>query len=551
MRGVESAAPDAADPSAAKVAAAAEEPRAVAVSEGPGSPRSPGVPVVPGVPGAHGRIVMGMNLSGVVDWSTEWPFVDVFKHSREWIPQRADHWVWQTHEPLELTPEGWPLLAQGQAAGTLMLRDISPHYPAGRYVCEYDGDGDIVFGMAARVAHAVPGRIELDVAHDVGGIHLKITRSSRDDPVRNIRVWMPGFEDARSPFHPLFIERLRPFRVLRFMDWQRTNDGAAARWESRTTPCSVRQSTSAGVAIEYMIELANELRADPWFCMPHRADDDFVRRFAEVVRASIHADATIYIEYSNEAWNSLFPVFRHIEALSKERGIHHPEATADEAARVFRIWREVFAESPDRVVRVLAGQLHNPWIAETMAARLAGEFDAIAIGVYFSFTETDAQSFDERTAPEELIDRAMAQWDRHGRDFVRRHAGLAKAWSDRTGRRIQLVAYEGGQHFTAWGRDDLPYLNAMRDAQTHPRMMEAYRRVLSDWIDAGGGLFCAFSSTGGWGKWGYWGHLEHQDQPLHEAPRHRVLLEHALPREPQDQEPVIRRFGGIAHAPES
>ena len=50
---------------------------------------------------------------------------------------------------------------------------------------------------------------------------------------------MPGFENAKSPFHPLFLERLAPFEVLRFMKWQRTensHDAHLGQAPNRTTP---------------------------------------------------------------------------------------------------------------------------------------------------------------------------------------------------------------------------------------------------------------------------------------------------------------------------
>ncbi len=481
--------------------------------------------VLVGAARAGERIEMGMNLAGVTDWSTAWPFVDVFRHSRPWIAQRTDGGPWDTGGAIETTPEGWPLPRPGQAAATLMLREISPHYPAGRYACEYEGEGELEFGFAARVVRRAPGRIELDVRHDDEGIYLKVARSDREDPVRNIRVWMPGFEDARCPFHPLWLERLRPFGVIRFMDWQRTNGENTGRWADRTTPASARQSGEHGVALEHMLAATNELGADPWFCMPHRADDEYVRRFAEMVRDGVHVQARIYVEYSNEAWNGLFPVHRHVETLARARGLRHPEATAEEARRVFRIWREVFEGQEGRIVRVAAGQHYNPWIAQTMCERLAGEFDAIGVAAYFSFRDEDGAGFTERTTPGEILDSAMRELEERGIPLLREHRALAEEWSARTGREISLVAYEGGQHLTAWGRTDLPYDDALRAAQTHPKMVACYRRLLDAWAEMGGGVFCAFGSVGGWGRWGYWGHLEYQDQPLKDAPKYRALLE--------------------------
>ena len=46
------------------------------------------------------------------------------------------------------------------------------------------------------------------------------------------------------------------------------------------------ESDDDGVALEYMIALCNELEADPWFCIPHTATDEYVREFAKQVKAT-------------------------------------------------------------------------------------------------------------------------------------------------------------------------------------------------------------------------------------------------------------------------
>src|SRR5207249_8596750 len=123
------------------------------------------------------------------------------------------------------------------------------------------------------------------------------------DTVADIRVWMPGFENAASPFHPLFLERLAPFEAIRFMKWQRTETSPTRSWDQRAKLDDERWSTDAGVPPELMIDLVNAGRANPWFCMPHLADDDYVRRFARLVKERLRPDLKVYVEYSNEVWN--------------------------------------------------------------------------------------------------------------------------------------------------------------------------------------------------------------------------------------------------------
>ncbi|NJN99194.1 MAG: hypothetical protein HC875_36435, partial [Anaerolineales bacterium] len=56
----------------------------------------------------------------------------------------------------------------------------------------------------------------------------------------------------------------------------------------------------------FLIRLANDTGAEPWFTLPHQADDDYVRRFAQMVHADLRADLRAWMEYSNEVWNFSF-----------------------------------------------------------------------------------------------------------------------------------------------------------------------------------------------------------------------------------------------------
>ena len=56
-----------------------------------------------------------------------------------------------------------------------------------------------------------------------------------------------------------------------------------------------------------MIDLCNELGADPWFCMPHKANARYVERFAGLVKSRLRPDLNVYVQWSNEVWNSQFP----------------------------------------------------------------------------------------------------------------------------------------------------------------------------------------------------------------------------------------------------
>jgi hypothetical protein len=500
----------------------------MAVGPGPAGDPAPQVgPDAGPLPDARARGFLGINLADVTYYTREWVFVDAMKQSRPWLPTRPGGNPWDTGEPLKLNEDGWPILRDGQAAHTIMMIDTRGAYPPGRYVCTYDGDGTIEFGYDAKAVSRSGRRIELDVSPTDRGIYLRIDRSNPSNPVRNVKVWLPGFENARSSFHPLYISRLKPFSVIRFMDWQRTNGSGIVSWSDRPQPDYYTQGTARGAALKYMIELCNELGADPWFCMPHQADDGYVRQFAAQVKAQLRPDLNVYVEWSNEVWNSQFPQHNWVKDRSGADSLSEGfrKVWADEANRDFELWRDAFGPDSNRVIRVAAGQKDNPWVTEKLAEALDGRFDAISCSTYFSFTSSQRRQLGPSTSAGDILDMAMQEMTRGVRRNYQAHGNLARAWSTKLGRTIPLIGYEGGQHYTASGANP-PWARALIDVQRHPRMYEVYLANMREWENAGGSLFTAFNFVEKPDKWGSWGQLEFMDQDIRQAPKYRALIDY-------------------------
>lgn len=479
---------------------------------------------------------LGMNLASVSDWSDEWSFVDIYKRSRPWIlegQKQTDAKGRPQVVPAATDALGWPVLQVGQTAVSYIGMDLEGHFPSGKYICTYEGEGDLTFSIDAKaIEHAkARGRMVVEVKSRKG-IQMRLRNSNPANPLRNIHIWTPGMEGAASPFHPLFVSRLEPFRVLRFMDWQRTNSSPLVRWADRITPDHAQQTTNRGVAIEYMVDLCNELGADPWFCLPHESDDDFVRQFARLVLARLGKERKVYVEYSNELWNMAyaFQQSHRLKAWADARGRTVPETVAEEARRRFAIWSEEWRGQEQRVVRVVGGWLVQPKFAENVVARLDGEFDAIAPAAYFSFNKKEADAFDRNTTAELILQKCLADIEGRTLPSLQGHRDLAAAISARLGRPIALLCYEGGQHVSTNGRD-LPWQNAGAAAQSHPLMRDCYNRLLQGCRESGVQLFCAYNYVSRPGKFGSWGHLKHQDEPDETAVKWQALLQFSKPTE--------------------
>lgn len=424
---------------------------------------------------------------------------------------------------------GWPKLGPAQAALCVMFKDMEGHYPGGTYVCTYLGKGELSFEGSGRVTEATSGRLLVQVDPTVGELVLRVSRSDPADPVRDIRVWLPGLEDSTSLFNPVFLEKLAPFSMIRFHQWMRCF-AARGVWEEVPKLDAARQSSPEGPAVEIMCKLANEVQADPWFCMPHLAGDDYVRNFATAVKQSLAPERKVYVEYSNEVWNDqVFEQAKWVREQATLRGLRTGDVAADEAKRQWRVWREVFAGEEQRVVRVAAGNLHNPWFLRTMVERLGEEFDALAVATYFG-----VRAEEQGLSLQSGVDEIMAVAIRNIEDFVRprlaEHRELVDKLSQRMGRHIPLLTYEGGQNIIAPASIGGPRkltlaAKAVIACQRSEKMVDGYRALKAALIDNGVELFGAFHLVSELGYISTHAHLEWIDQPASAAPKYRTLIE--------------------------
>lgn len=472
---------------------------------------------------------LGINLSWWTSFHPEWVFVDAFKGASEWYSQRQVGGPWNTGEPIALGADGYPTaLNTDQAVACVMFKSLGSRYPGGRYVCLWDGDGDIEFREDGVMVGRQGNRIEVDVT-PYDGLVLRITRTNPGNPVRNIRVVMPGHLATyqSQPFHPQFLRNWRQFGVLRFMDWMRTNGSTQVHWSDRPTPDMHTQALDRGVALEHMIELSNILDADPWFCFPHLASDDYVRQFCRMVAARLEPSRTVYLEYSNECWNGTYEQARYCqrEGVRQQLSTDIYEAQmrfySQRAVQVFRIARQELAAS-HRLVRLLAGQNANEWIGQTMCdwQNAFREVDALAVAPYFG-NDLGDPSRQSQVATMTTDDVLVAC----SRDLPAVFAATARNAAVARQRGLRLIGYEGGQHLVGYGgvENNATITNLFIATNRRMEMFWLYMAYLEGWKNAGGELLMPYYSSGRPGRFGSWGALEWGDQDPATAPKYMAL----------------------------
>jgi len=477
------------------------------------------------------RSRLGINLAGPADWSTEQPFVDVFKLSREWISQREGT-GWGQGPKLALDEHGWvKQLEPGCLADTPLCTIPDGHYPAGRYVCLYEGQGQIEFWNTVREVSREPGRIVVEVDPSKGGFWLRVRTVDPADYPRNIRVIMPGCEatyEEEEPFDPGFLKRWAEFSTIRFMDFMLTNGSGTTTWDDRPEPTDATYTTR-GVPLEVMVDLCNRLEANPWFCIPHLAGDTYVRSFAEQVQRELAPGLKVYVEYSNEIWNYGFSQTKYAGNKGLELGLgeEHWEAgwaySARRSVEIFAIFEEVF-RGTDRLVRVIASQAANPYVSEQKLkfGNAYEHCDALAIAPYVSMNLSPAGDPSSDAVAGWTVDQVLDYLERKSLPEAVQWIQGSKAVADRYG--VELIAYEAGQHAVGvgGGENNETLTRLLQAANRHERMGRIYTRYLDAWRDGGGGLMCMFSSVGAWSKWGSWGLIEYTDD---DAPKYRAVLD--------------------------
>ena len=387
-------------------------------------------------------------------------------------------------------------------------------------------------------------------------------------------------------FNPEYLAFLRNFRVIRMMNFMDASPGIsncrvgeliddncilqAYSWDQRATLDDAVWGGSSrtpfterkGVPVEVLVELANQLKRDPWFNIPHFADDIYITNFANYVAGHLDNSLKVYIEYSNEIWNSGFIAFHYMEKMGIQAGLNVKPASfsndnsRDEAyfarinyyskaaVEVFELWKTAFGGNTDSLIRVLGTSqgdtVLSQQILEYENAAANGKVDALAMAPYFfgciektgscanapkvlSDLSSVDDVFDVIDQPFDLDPSGMAGTI----EKISRQALIARSHN------VQLLAYEGGQHLTIMGAmgsfDDAKkqqYREFFKAANRDARMKERYTTLLNAWKDqAGTGLFNLYTLPQTYYEYGNWGLKEHLGMTRSESPKFDAAME--------------------------
>jgi hypothetical protein len=284
-----------------------------------------------------------------------------------------------------------------------------------------------------------------------------------------------------------------------------------------------------------LCDLANRLNADAWFCIPHLADDNYVRQFAQLVGKQLDPQRKAWIEYSNEVWNGRFAQHRYAAEQGQQAGLADKpwEAawryTAERSMQIFKIFEDEW-KGRERLVRVLPSQAANPYVARQILSwkQAAQRADVLAIAPYISMNipvAGDGLTADD--VSDWSVDRFLDYVDQHALPKTIQHMKENQQVATEHG--LTLVCYEAGQHFVGVGaaNQNEQLTKLLQRVNADARMASIYERYYAGWEQAGGGLLCHFSSVSAWGRYGSWGLLEYADQPPASSPKFSATIKWA------------------------
>ncbi len=568
---------------------------------------------------ALAQLPYGVELDGLASFSTLSPFTDattIFS-------------AWQTYDPngpaLQLDSENYPTLGT-KAQSSSFLRAY-PGWRAGtpenRPVINYrisweDGGagGSSIFFINQSLINitslALPnGHIQYtgtlpfqyDASSGEASLALRVdnTLANTTYAVSNLHIVPQQYINPQTNTAPIFREeflrKVSMFSVLRMMDWQQTNSGGldnlasppspfvdnrVVNWSDRVTTTSFSRTTTKGVPWEEIISLSNTFvrrdaqshvvsKKDIWINIPDRASDDYINGLGSLLKLTLDPAVNIYLEYSNELWNTGSDVDRWRRVLQDARANITPQGQygvlvndgvdpnndnrliARQMAYKLTYFADMLKSIIDapntpvaasRIKPILAGQTPNstflqysldflarrkygdPATGNYQKGNLSNEIYGIAVAPYVGNDLGAAEpNYPDPPIPGDPdYATKLTQYNADRTTYLNWLFPVLNAYIDgplkdgidahknmANDYNISLQSYEAGQHLIARNPVQNIEINGgyKQDANRDPRMGDVYRHLLTMWAqESGGGVFSQFALISPYSSFGSWGLLE-------------------------------------------
>ncbi|MBN1128661.1 MAG: hypothetical protein JXA71_06725 [Chitinispirillaceae bacterium] len=421
---------------------------------------------------------------------------------------------------------------------------------SGTYKCSFVGSADvrgITGGSVRNTSYDAASNttiFDFEVPGPPGANHglivLEFTKTKRTPAgaegtgLTTFRMFRPGYDlSSTKTFTDEFIAALTgiAFSTIRFMNFSMTNGcdpdyPARTVWSKRKLTEDASQSRipplgkTDGAAWEYVIELCNLVKMDPWINIPISADSGYVIEVAKLFKANLDPGRNLYVESSNEVWNTApgfeQSLYNQAEARALRIGEHanHARRTVE----LSKLFSQVFGpEALNQRLRVMLCS-HQPmlkwWVTpmlDTIARAYGPPKDylyAIACQTYFSGGSDAGESVAKVLA--DCRNDIEAQIDETGKTNEAGRKQWVKLAADR-GLAGGYCSYEGGPDHGGGGTTNIANrIMAERDNE----MGAVWTLNFDDaFFKAGGNLAMQFTLSSAYTRYGCWGLTEDITDP--------------------------------------
>jgi hypothetical protein len=315
-----------------------------------------------------------------------------------------------------------------------------------------------------------------------------------------------------------FLDLLRPYAAIRTMGFENTNGSPVIRWPDRTLPKSATQQTPAGVAWEYVFDLANQLKKDVWINVPDQANNAYVADLAALTAKQLDPSLHVYLEYSNEVWNYSFAQAARNQAAAEAEVAANPNSplawncadfdsceyvwgerrVGQRIVQIAKTFQQAFGSRAAMLRPIYATQLGQTYFLSLTLPMIANFWGppantiyGIAQAPYWSGDNT----LDGLTRNQELANAAanLAALGSAESGFT--------TWARYYG--LHNLTYEGGPGMTG-----TPSLNAKISANRSAQMGAQVQSAISGAAASGIELYMYFNDAGAYGQYGMWGATE-------------------------------------------
>ncbi|MBN1479031.1 T9SS type A sorting domain-containing protein [candidate division KSB1 bacterium] len=486
---------------------------------------------------------LGVNISLPERGGT---FVDVVKENHRWLGPNT----WSPLDAGDFDEQGWPIV------DAMLLIDARPvaewvgeiddpeNYRfdwGGTYACSFEGKASVQGASQVTIrnynydATSNLSTFEAELSSPTGdgygffAIAFRETQRTESDAkgtgITDFKMIRPGYDtDAEKIFTDHLIHALTTthFAAIRFMPFTGANGAEpeypdVIEWSERKLPTDASQVSidaigkREGAAWEYVVELANLTNTDPWINVPVSATIEYVTQLATMFKENLHPDLNIYVESSNEVWNTApgFEQTQYSKAQAQALGIGERENHARRTIELAQIFESVYGNgSLNTTVRVILCS-HAPmlkWWVQPMLDYIEKTYGepnqyiyALACQTYYSGGADAGESVDKILA--DCRSSITNQMNEPSGNQAGRKQWIAKAAE--LGLVGGFCSYEGGPDH---GGGSTTNIGSRINAERSPAMADVFKYNIDDaFWQLGGNLAMQFTLTSAYNRYGCWG----------------------------------------------